>query len=107
MLFDLQTLARALGGEISGHEVRAPGPGHSTQDRSLSVKLNGDDFIVHSFAGDDPIICRDFVRQRCNLPPFKPNGHRRRADDGTVERALYGRGAIFWQQYDQQDYRDL
>ena len=39
----------------------APGPGHSTADRSLSVKLDSgapDGFIVNSFANDDPIACR-------------------------------------------------
>jgi hypothetical protein len=29
-------------------------------------------FIVHSFAGDDPIICRDHVRTKLGLPPFEP-----------------------------------
>jgi hypothetical protein len=33
----LQTVARALGGEINGGEVCAPGPGCSPKDRSLSV----------------------------------------------------------------------
>ena len=36
----LQTVAKALGGEISGGQVLAPGPGHSPKDRSLSVKLD-------------------------------------------------------------------
>jgi hypothetical protein len=33
----LQTWARALGGEVSGNSVSAPGPGHSARDRSLSL----------------------------------------------------------------------
>ena len=28
-------------------------------------------FVVHSFAGDDPIVCRDYVRQRLGLPSFR------------------------------------
>jgi AAA domain len=73
----LQQIARALGGEVVGVQVIAPGPGHSPGDRSLSVKLSAsapDGFVVHSFAGDDPLVCRDYVRKRSGLPPFKPNG---------------------------------
>jgi putative DNA primase/helicase len=70
----LQELARALCGEIAGHEVLAPGPGHSAKDRSLSVKPSPDapcGFVCHSFANDDPIVCRYYVRQRLGLPRFK------------------------------------
>jgi hypothetical protein len=71
----LETAARRLGGELSGGEVRCPGPGHSDQDRSLSVKLDDrapDGFVVCSFAGDDPVACRDHVRGKLGLPPFEP-----------------------------------
>jgi hypothetical protein len=74
---DLTTLARCLDGEISAGQVLAPGPGHSAADRSLSIKLDDDapdGFIVHSFAGDDPIGCRDYVREKAGLPPRKPGG---------------------------------
>src|SRR5262249_54066860 len=59
----------------SGGQVLAPGPGHSAQDRSLSVKLDDaapDGFVVHSFAGDDPIACRDHVRRKLGKPEFEP-----------------------------------
>jgi RecA-family ATPase/5S rRNA maturation endonuclease (ribonuclease M5) len=81
--FDMHTLdvraaARALGGDISGrYGVICPGPGHSHQDRSLSIKFDPnapDGFVVHSFAGDDPIACKDHVRGRLGLEAFKPNG---------------------------------
>ena len=52
---DPHAVARALGGNVSGCAVVAPGPGHSRADRSLSVKLDPtapDGFIVHSFAGE-------------------------------------------------------
>jgi hypothetical protein len=92
MLTNLQALAKALGGEVSGSQVLAPGPGHSVVDRSLSVKLDSgapDGFVTHSFAGDDPIACRDHVRTKAGLEPFKPNGAgRRRASDNAIERAL-------------------
>src|SRR6266511_1481011 len=83
---DLQSFARALGGEISRGQVLCPGPGHSPPDRSLAVKLDAgapDGFVVYSFASDDPIQCRDFVRERCGLPRFTPNGngHRRATGD--------------------------
>ncbi len=65
---------------MQGNEVRAPGPGHSRIDRSLSVRLDAnapDGFVVHSFANDDPIACRDYVREKAELPAFKPNGNGR------------------------------
>jgi hypothetical protein len=61
--------------QVSGNSVRAPGPGHSARDRSLSVRPsiaahNG--FLVHSFAGDDSIGCLDYVRARLSMPAFAP-----------------------------------
>jgi hypothetical protein len=44
-------------------------------DRSLSVKLDPSapsGFVVHSFADDDPIACRDYVRAKLGLPSFEP-----------------------------------
>jgi len=79
----LDEIARALGGEISAGQVCAPGPGHSARDRSLSVALSESDpagYVVHSFAGDDPIMCKDYVREKLGLPQWQPgngkgNGH--------------------------------
>jgi hypothetical protein len=34
MMLDPHALARALGGDVSGHDVLVPGPGHSLKDRS-------------------------------------------------------------------------
>jgi hypothetical protein len=73
-----KNIARALGGDARGADhVVAPGPGHTPQDRSLSIKLDPnapDGFVVHSFAGNDPIVCRDYVREKAGLGAFKPNG---------------------------------
>jgi hypothetical protein len=80
LMLDLTTLARSLGGEVSSGQVLAPGPGHSPTDRSLSVRLDAgapDGFLVHSFANDDPIACRDHVRTKAGLPAFRPNGGNR------------------------------
>jgi hypothetical protein len=76
--------------------VLCPGPGHSTEDRSLSVRLDAaapEGFLVHSFAGDDPVACRDYVRGKLGLPPFearKPKSRRRSGGDGsTVAEYVY------------------
>jgi putative DNA primase/helicase len=74
-MLSLQAIAHALNGEIIGGQVLAPGPSHSSRDRSLSVMASAaapDGFIVHSFAGDDAIECRDHVRRRLGLPEFSP-----------------------------------
>ncbi|EIM26658.1 DUF7146 domain-containing protein [Microvirga lotononidis] len=78
---DIRTLAKNLGGEVSGRDrILAPGPGHSRSDRSLSVKLDKgapDGFLVTSFAGDDPIACRDHVRSAAGLPAWAPSSRDR------------------------------
>ena len=75
-MLDLDHVAQSLNGEVSsGQQVLAPGPGHSAADRSLSVKLDDkapEGFLVHSFSGDDAIVCRDFVRERLGLPKPEP-----------------------------------
>jgi hypothetical protein len=73
-MMTLAQIAACLGGEVSGGQVLCPGPNHSAKDRSLCVKLNenGDDIVVHSFSFDDPLVCKDFVRQKLGLPPFEP-----------------------------------
>jgi putative DNA primase/helicase len=66
----LQEIARALRGKVSGHQVHAPGPGHSPRDRSLVVWLSvasPDGFSVHSHAGDDFRACRDYVAAALGL----------------------------------------
>jgi putative DNA primase/helicase len=78
----LQSWARALGGEVCGEQVLCPGPGHSAKDRSLSVTIGKDgEPIVHSFSGDDWKLCRDYVRSRLGLEPYKPNGHAKPAKE--------------------------
>ena len=66
-------VAMALGGDVvSANRVSAPGPGHSSRDRSLSVLIIGSDFVVHSFSNDDWRECRDYVRARLGLAAFSP-----------------------------------
>lgn len=101
MTLDPRAVARALGGEATGRNVVAPGPGHSRADRSLSIKIDAaacDGFIVHSFAGDDPLGCRDHVRhaiglseracRRKRLTPRRPWRDPVRSDDVTTSITL-------------------
>ena len=75
----LKQIALALGGEVSGGQVLAPGPNHSAEDRSLAVKLGRDrGLVVYSHAADDIWQCKDHVRAKLGLPPWngkaKANG---------------------------------
>lgn len=75
-MIDPSALAHALGGEARGNAVFAPGPGHSRHDRSLSITVDPeapDGFVVHSFANDDPLICKDYVRERAGLDRWQPS----------------------------------
>ena len=54
-MLSLKEAAKALGGEIHGRQVLAPGPGHTSRDRSLSVKFDDrapGGIVVYSFSGD-------------------------------------------------------
>jgi putative DNA primase/helicase len=104
--FNLQTMARTLGGEVAGRQVLAPGPGHSTRDRSLAVRISNDapdGFLCHSHAGDDWRVCRDHVRAKLGLPTWQPGddhhhertikpSHIDKWDFGTVDAEAEGRG---------------
>src|SRR5262249_25543448 len=116
-VIDAQFLARALGGEASGNEIRCPGPGHSARDRSLSITVDPrapGGFVVHSFADDDPIACKDYVRAKAGLDPFKPNGQRRNNGAHQPKRKIVAEynytdesGAVLYQvvRYDPKDFR--
>lgn len=77
-MMDIRHIARMLGGDVVGRRsVIAPGPGHSAADRSLSINFSPssagrDGFVVFSHAGDDPIVCRDYVRDRLQLGDWLP-----------------------------------
>ena len=115
----MRTIAHLLGGDVTGpNSVSAPAPGHSPKDRSLSIRVDPDapgGFLVHCFAGDDPIACKEYVRQELGLPhghgkptrgPHRSNpalgevrvagkainGDRRRADQRAKAEFLWTRG---------------
>jgi putative DNA primase/helicase len=71
----LDRIAKLLGGDVRSGEVVCPGPGHSRGDRSLAVKFSPDgNFVCHSFAADDAIVCRNYVRERLGLPKLERQG---------------------------------
>ena len=64
---------------------------HSAEDRSLSIKLDSaapDGFVVHSFANDDPLVCRDHVRKKLGLPEFEP----KKKASGSLGKTKKGNG---------------
>lgn len=63
-------ITRAKGGDWNGSGGLIPGPGHSKHDRSMSIMDNdaGDDVILNSFAGDDPLAFKDTLRVEGLLP---------------------------------------
>jgi putative DNA primase/helicase len=72
---DLYALARAFGGDVHQDAVLVPGPDRGPDDRSLAVRLDPggpDGFLVLSFAGDDPIRCKEHVRAKLGLPAPQP-----------------------------------
>jgi putative DNA primase/helicase len=69
---DAHLVARAMGGEVTGRDsVNAPGPGHSPQDRSLSIRVRDGRICVFSHCGDDWRICRDYTLERLGLEPWQ------------------------------------
>jgi hypothetical protein len=69
----LPTIAKALGGVVTGGQVLAPGPGHSAQDRSLSVRIGETGKpIVFSHAGDDNMACKAYVERKLGIA-WQPN----------------------------------
>jgi putative DNA primase/helicase len=96
-MIGLRELAHALGGEVSGRQALVPGPGHSQRDRSLSICIEPnapDGFVVHSFAGDDPLVCKDYVRERLGLPSWQPGDNQDRYVDPLRAQRSFDRSAI-------------
>lgn len=71
-MMDIRTAARILRGSVTSGGISCPGPGHSTHDRSLFVKLDAsapDGFYVTSYArpADDWRVCRDYVKAQLGI----------------------------------------
>lgn len=86
-MMDLRSIASALGGEVVGRQVLAPGPGHSRKDRSLAIvpspRAPGG-FLVHSHCGDDWKECRDHVCDALGITP--PERHRKPTREEVAQR---------------------
>jgi putative DNA primase/helicase len=61
----LQAIVQTLGGEIydRGRRANIPAPGHSRHDRSVSLLLEGDRVVVHTFGGGDWREVLDHLRE--------------------------------------------
>jgi RecA-family ATPase len=84
----LRYIAGVLNGDVHGDGVRAPGPKHSLNDRSLSIKISDDgtDVVVNSFSPkDDRLACLAYVREKCGIQP-KPKVER--FSEADIERAV-------------------
>jgi putative DNA primase/helicase len=86
---DPRTIVGVLGGDVTGrNSCNVPGPGHSNADRSLSITVDPfapDGFVVHSFANDDPLACKDHIRGALGLGAWergKGRSHQAVADSG-------------------------
>jgi hypothetical protein len=83
--------ARTLGGDLQpdGMRILCPGPYHSGADRSLSVRFDADapdGFMVCSFGGDDPLACKDYIREKLGLPEFGSRGRTAHVDREALAR---------------------
>jgi hypothetical protein len=67
----LRTIVQALGGELydGGRRANIPAPGHSAQDRSVSLLLRGDRVVVHTFGDGDWKAVFDQLREHKLIGP--------------------------------------
>jgi phage/plasmid primase-like uncharacterized protein len=77
---DLRSIAHVLGGTISGKEVLAPTPGHSSRDKGTAVRIAPgapDGILVTCFNGGlaEALAVKDTLRAAGILPAF--DGQRR------------------------------
>lgn len=82
----LRTIVQTLGGDLydQGRRANIPAPGHSAEDRSVSLLLEDDRVVVHTFGDGDWKAVLDFLRDHqlidaANAPldgPGRPVGAR-------------------------------
>ena len=82
----LRLIVKALGGDLydGGRRANIPAPGHSAEDRSVSLLLEDDRVVVHTFGDGDWKAVLDFLRDQqlideANAPldgPGRPVGAR-------------------------------
>jgi hypothetical protein len=69
-VLDLQTIARATGGEVCGTCVKCPAPGHSDRDRSLSIRLAPDQvdgFVVYNHSDGNHMAGKRWVLDQLGI----------------------------------------
>ena len=99
----LRGIVRALGGDLydGGRRANIPAPGHSAQDRSVSLLLQDDRVVVHTFGDGDWKAVLDQLREHqlidapnapLSIGPGPP-AVGRPGPRGSVRRASAGRGA--------------
>lgn len=61
----LRSIVQTLGGELydGGRRANIPAPGHSLEDRSVSLLLQGDRVVVHTFGDGDWRTVLDHLRE--------------------------------------------
>ena len=82
---DLREIAQRLGGDIyqGGRAAAVPGPGHSKQDRSLSLRVaeDGRRLLWHSFAGDQADQVRKHLGLEAGELSRETDAERKRRED--------------------------
>jgi phage/plasmid primase-like uncharacterized protein len=78
-MLDLRSIAHALGGTISGKEVLAPTPGHSSRDKGTAVRIAPgapDGILVTCFNGGqgEALAVKDTLRAAGILPAYDGTG---------------------------------
>jgi hypothetical protein len=75
----LRAIVQTLGGDLyeGGRRANVPAPGHSAEDRSVSLLLQGDRVVVHTFGDGDWRTVLDHLRAHqlidaANAPLFGP-----------------------------------
>src|ERR1700744_17703 len=79
----LSLIVQTLGGDLydRGRRANIPAPGHSAADRSVSLLLQGDRVVVHTFGDGDWRVVLDQLRalnliDAANAPVDGPGGPR-------------------------------
>lgn len=87
MTLNLQNIAHALGGQVSGREVLCPTPGHSKRDRGTAIRIADgapDGLLIACYNGDwrDVAQVKDALRDAGLLPAY--DGTRRELTDAEM-----------------------
>ena len=92
----LRSIVQALGGDLydGGRRANIPAPGHSAEDRSVSLLLQDDRVVVHTFGDGDWRAVLDFLREQqlidASNAPLADNARRLLRAVGTVGQATKG-----------------